>query len=47
MLGLMNESEIPVLAPADAEHQQHGYSSNKDAYLRFVAASALASRMGR
>ena len=30
----MNEPEVPVMETADAEqHQQHGYSSNKDAYL--------------
>lgn len=30
----MNEPEVPVVDPADAEqHQQHGYSANKDAYL--------------
>lgn len=31
----MNESEVPLTAPVDAEtHEQHGYSSNKEAYLR-------------
>lgn len=33
-VGLMKEPEVPVMEPADAEqHQEHGYSSNKDAYL--------------
>ena len=30
----MNESELPVPAPAGAEHPEHGYTSNKEAYLR-------------
>ncbi|WP_427135354.1 metal-sensitive transcriptional regulator [Pseudarthrobacter sp. S9] len=31
----MNESELPPLVPRAADtHQQHGYSSNKEAYLR-------------
>ena len=30
----MNEPEVPVMATTDTElHQQHGYSSNKEAYL--------------
>jgi DNA-binding FrmR family transcriptional regulator len=30
----MDESELPVMAPVGAEHPPHGYTSNKEAYLR-------------
>ncbi|MCU1511703.1 MAG: metal-sensitive transcriptional regulator, partial [Arthrobacter sp.] len=30
----MNESELPVMTPADADQKQHGYAANKEAYLR-------------
>ena len=30
----MNESNLPATVPADAEHAEHGYTSNKEAYLR-------------
>jgi DNA-binding FrmR family transcriptional regulator len=30
----MDEFELPVTAPAGAEHPAHGYTSNKEAYLR-------------
>ncbi|CAI3805525.1 metal-sensitive transcriptional regulator [Pseudarthrobacter sp. MM222] len=30
----MDESELPIMAPTDAEQPPHGYTSNKEAYLR-------------